>query len=286
MAANYRWKSFEENEDRPEKPRRYGVTEMRGPRYSVLSQNVLQEIFESMGQFVDGLKFSGGSNSLIPKSFIKQAIETAHEHDVYVSTGDWAEHVLRSGPSAFKEYVEECKQLGFDTIELNANSLEIPEETLLRYVRLIKNGGLRAKPMFAVKFNKSDIPARDRAFGSYVVPEPRSSEFVEDIDLLIRKAERCLEAGADKIMIDADDVCKYADSLRADIIAKVIGRLGIEKTMFEASDAKLAEWFIKRYGPNVNLYVDHSQIMDLECLRGRHLGKDHQSVLSSSYFLF
>lgn len=182
--------------------------------------------------------------------------------------------------------MEECKQLGFDTIELNANLLEVPEETLLRYVRLIKNGGLRAKPMFAVKFNKSDIPGRNRAFGSYVVPEPRSSEFVEDIDLLIRKAERCLEAGADTIMIDADDVCKYADSLRADIIAKVIGRLGIEKTMFEASDAKLVEWFIKRYGPNVNLYVDHSQIMDLECLRGRHLGKDHQSVLSSSYFLF
>ncbi|AEE84439.1 Protein HEAT-STRESS-ASSOCIATED 32 [Arabidopsis thaliana] len=286
MAAYYRWKSFEENEDRPEKPRRYGVTEMRGPHYSVLSQNLLQEIFESMGQFVDGLKFSGGSNSLIPKSFIKQAIEMAHEHGVYVSTGDWAEHMLRSGPSAFKDYVEECKQLGFDTIELNANLLEVPEETLLRYVRLIKNGGLRAKPMFAVKFNKSDIPGRNRAFGSYVVPEPRSSEFVEDIDLLIRKAERCLEAGADTIMIDADDVCKYADSLRADIIAKVIGRLGIEKTMFEASDAKLVEWFIKRYGPNVNLYVDHSQIMDLECLRGRHLGKDHQSVLSSSYFLF
>ncbi|CAE6184879.1 unnamed protein product [Arabidopsis arenosa] len=241
------------------------------PHYSVLSQNLLQEIFESMGQFVDGLKFSGGSNSLIPKSFIKQAIEMAHEHGVYVSTGDWAEHMLRSGPSAFKDYVEECKQLGFDTIELNANSLEVPEETLLRYVRLIKSGGLRAKPMFAVKFNKSDIPGRNRAFGSYVVPEPRSSEFVEDIDLLIRKAERCLEAGADTIMIDADDVCKYPDSLRADIIAKVIGRLGIEKTMFEASDGKLAEWFIERYGPNVNLYVDHSQIMDLECLRGRHL---------------
>lgn len=157
-----------------------------------------------MGQFVDGLKFSGGSNSLIPKSFIKQAIEMAHEHDVYVSTGDWAEHMVRSGPSSFKEYVEvylffwklksigkiwylrrivslivfllqECKQLGFDTIELNANLLEIPEETLLRYVRLIKNGGLRAKPMFAVKFNKSDIPGKNRAFGSYVVPEPRSS---------------------------------------------------------------------------------------------------------------
>jgi hypothetical protein len=41
----YQWKNFEENEDRPEKPRRFGVTEMRGPHYTLLSQNVLQVLF-------------------------------------------------------------------------------------------------------------------------------------------------------------------------------------------------------------------------------------------------
>lgn len=83
-----------------------------------------------------------------------------------------------------------------------------------------------------------------------------STEIVEDVDLLIRRAERCLEAGADMIMIDADGVCKDAESLRADIIAKVIGRLGLEKTMFEASSARTAEWFIKSYGPKV--YDSHN----------------------------
>ncbi|GLU23187.1 hypothetical protein SLE2022_392120 [Rubroshorea leprosula] len=282
-----RWKTFDEDEDRPEKPRRYGVTEMCGPNHTLLSHNVLQDIFESMGQFVDGLKFYGGSHSLMPKSFIKEVIDTAHQHDVYVSTGGWGEHLLRKGPSAFKEYVEECKQMGFDTIELDATSLGIPEETLLRYVRLIKSGGLRAKPLFMVKFNKSDIPlGGDRAFGAYVPPAPQSSELVEDVNLLIRRAERCLEAGADMIMIDAEDICKNADSVRADIIAKVIGRLGLEKTMFEASDASTSEWFVKQYGPKVNLFVDHSDVMSLECLRGRNLGSNHSSVLGSSYFLF
>ncbi|PSR98534.1 Protein HEAT-STRESS-ASSOCIATED like [Actinidia chinensis var. chinensis] len=286
MAA-HGWKSFFEDEDRPEKPRRYGVTEMRGPHYTLLSQNLLQDIFESMGHFVDGLKFSGGSHSLMPKAYIKEVTNMAHKHNVYVSTGDWAEHLLQKGPSAFKEYIEECKELGFDTIELNVGSLAVSEETLLRFIRLIKSGGLKAKPQFAVKFNKSDIPLTgDRAFGAYVVPVPRTSETVEDVDLLVRRAERCLEAGADMIMIDADDVCKYADRVRADIIAKVIGRLGLEKTMFEASNAKTSEWFIKQYGPKVNLFVDHAQVMDLECLRGRNLGKDHRSVLGSSYFLF
>ncbi|KAK9936161.1 hypothetical protein M0R45_013020 [Rubus argutus] len=281
----YRWKTFHENEDRPEKPRRYGVTEMRGPHYTLFSQNVLQDIFESMGHIVDGLKFAGGSYSLMPKSLVKEVIDVAHQHDVYVSTGDWAENLLRKGPSAFKEYVEECKSLGFDTVELNVGALGVAEETLLRLVRLIKSGGLKVKPLFAVKVNKSDIPVGNRAFGAYVVPRPRSSEFVEDVDLLIRRAERCLEAGADMIMIEADDVCKNADSMRADIIAKVIGRLGVEKTMFEASNPRTSEWFIQQYGPRVNLFVDHSHVMDLECLRGRNLGENHASVLGSSYFL-
>ncbi|XP_042487111.1 protein HEAT-STRESS-ASSOCIATED 32 [Macadamia integrifolia] len=283
----YQWKSFYEDEDRPEKPRRYGVTEMRGPNYTILSQNVLQEILESMGQFVDGLKFSGGSDSLMPKQFIKEITDMAHRHDVYVSTGDWAEHLLRKGPSSFKQYLEECKNLGFDTIELNVGTLKVPEDALLRFVRMIKSGGLKAKPQFAIKFDESDIPSfGDRAFGAYVAPVPRTFETVEDVDLLIRRAERCLEAGADMIMIDADDVCKHADSLRADIVAKIIGRLGLERTMFEVSNPKASEWFIKCYGPRVNLFVDHSQVMDLECLRGRSLGENHMSVLGPSYFLF
>lgn len=66
--------------------------------------------------------------------------------------------------------------MGFDTIELNVGSLEVPEETLLRFVRMIKSSGLKSKPQFSVKFNKSDIPKSEhRAYGAYIVPQPRSS---------------------------------------------------------------------------------------------------------------
>lgn len=71
---------------------------------------------------------------------------------------------------------------------------------------------------------------------------------------MIRKAERCLVAGADMIMIDADDVCKHADAIRGDIIAKVVGRLGLEKTMFEASNPRISEWFVSQYGPKVSIF--------------------------------
>jgi phosphosulfolactate synthase (CoM biosynthesis protein A) len=54
---------------------------------------------------------------------------------------------------------------------------------------------------------------------------------------------------------------------RTDVVAQIIDALGIEKTMFEAADPPVFEWYIKNYGADVNLFVDHSQIVQLECLR-------------------
>ncbi|KAI3780548.1 hypothetical protein L2E82_10532 [Cichorium intybus] len=81
-----------------------------------------------------------------------------------------------------------------------------------------------------------------------------------------------------------EDVCKYVDSVRSDIIAKVIGRLGLGKAMLETLNAKTPEWFIKQFGTNLNLFVDRSQVLDLERLRGGNLGKNHKSVLDSLFF--
>ncbi|RZR79765.1 hypothetical protein BHM03_00005572, partial [Ensete ventricosum] len=82
-----------------------------------------------------------------------------------------------------------------------------------------------------------DRPEKPRRFGVTEIRGPdhclAGHSTTQDVAWI--RFERCLEAGADMIMIDADDVCKYADSLRSDVIAKIIGRLGLEKTMFEAS---------------------------------------------------
>lgn len=50
-------------------------------------------------------------------------------------------------------------------------------------MRLIKSSGLRAKPQFSVKFNKSDIAfSGDRAFGAYVIPAPQTSGMLIHVD--------------------------------------------------------------------------------------------------------
>jgi phosphosulfolactate synthase (CoM biosynthesis protein A) len=48
---------------RPPKPRSRGVTEIRGPYYSVMGPRYLRDVLDTMGEHVDAVKFAGGSFS-------------------------------------------------------------------------------------------------------------------------------------------------------------------------------------------------------------------------------
>src|SRR6266511_4607151 len=98
------------------KPRKRGLTEIRGPYYSVVGRRYLEDLFETMGAYVDSLKFAGGSFTLMPKQSVKEIIDLCHKHDVLVSTGGFIERVLAQGGDAVRRYVAECKKLGFDII--------------------------------------------------------------------------------------------------------------------------------------------------------------------------
>ncbi|HLQ64431.1 MAG TPA: phosphosulfolactate synthase, partial [bacterium] len=81
------------------------------------------------------------------------------------------------------------------------------------------------------------------------------------------QAKRFLDAGAYMVMIESEGVTENVKVWRTDVPAKIIDTLGLERVMFEASDPAVFAWYIKNYGPDVNLFVDHSQIVQLECLR-------------------
>jgi len=99
--------------EREQKPRKRGLTEIRGPYYSVVGRRYLKDLFEMMGNYVDSLKFAGGSFTLMPNKAVKEIIDLCHKHDVLVSTGGFSERVLAQGSDAVRQYVTECKKLGF-----------------------------------------------------------------------------------------------------------------------------------------------------------------------------
>ena len=64
-----------------------------------------------------------------------------------------------------------------------------------------------------------------------------------------------------------EGITENADPWRTDVAAKIMKQVGMENVMFEAADPEVFSWYIKNYGIDVNLFVDHSQIVQLECLR-------------------
>jgi Uncharacterized conserved protein len=243
--------------EREGKPRKGGLTEIRGPYYSVVGRHYLEDLFETMGAYVDSLKFAGGSFTLMPEQAVRDIIKLCHKHDVLVSTGGFVERVLVQGGNAVRKYVAECKRLGFDTIEISAGFISIPTDDWLRLIELVRKSGLKAKPEVGIQFG---------AGGATAAAELRS-EGTRDPTWAIAQASRFLEAGADIIMIESEGITENVDQWRTDVPAKFINGIGMDKLMFEAADPDVFAWYIKNYGADVNLFVDHSQIVQLECLR-------------------
>lgn len=243
--------------EREGKPRTRGMTEIRGPYYTPMGKRYLEDVLETMGAYVDSLKFAGGSFTLMPEKQLREIIDLAHRHDVLVSTGGFIEHVLTQGSEMVNRYIEECRNVGFDILEISSGFITIPVDDWLRLVEKAQRAGLKAKPEVGIQFGAGGASAA----------EELASEGTRDVDWAIGQARRFLDAGAYMIMIESEGITENVKTWRTDAAAKIIGALGLEKVMFEAADPEVFAWYIKNYGPEVNVFVDHSQIVQLECLR-------------------
>ncbi len=255
--ANERAFPFLKVNQRPAKPRTRGVTEIRGPYYTPMGKRYLQDILETMGAYVDTLKFAGGSFSLMPRPVVKELIDLCHTHDVLVSTGGFIESVLPQGAEMVQRYLRECKELGFDIVEVSSGFISVPPDDLLRLVEQVQKTGLKAKPEVGIQFG---------AGGATAVAE-LEAEGTRDPAGAIRQARRYLEAGAAMVMIESEGITENVSQWRTDVVAEIANELGVDRVMFEAADPEVFAWYVKSYGPEVNLFVDHSQIVQLECLR-------------------
>ncbi len=243
--------------EREGKPRSRGITEIRGPYYTPMGKRYLEDVLETMGSYVDSLKFAGGSFTLMPKQALKEIIDLAHRYDVLVSTGGFIEHVLTQGAEAVNRYIAECHEVGFDILEISSGFITIPVDDWLRLVEKVQLAGLKAKPEVGIQFGA----------GGATTAEELEAEGTRDVGWAIGQAKRFLEAGAYMIMIESEGITENVKTWRTDAVAKIIDTLGLEKVMFEAADPEVFAWYIKNYSAEVNLFVDHSQIVQLECLR-------------------
>src|ERR671931_1915452 len=210
---------------RQDKPRTHGLTEIRGPYYTPMGKRYLEDILETMSTYVDSLKFAGGSFTLMPRERLREIIELAHRYEVLVSTGGFIEYVLAHNPEAVPRYIEECRNLGFDIVEISSGFITLPTDDWLRLVERVQKAGMKAKPEVGIQFGA----------GGATRAAELEEEGTRDPAWAIAQARRFLDSGAYLIMIESEGITENVRAWRTDVVARLIEALGLEKLMFEAA---------------------------------------------------
>lgn len=243
--------------ERQEKPRKVGLTECRAAYYSQFGYHYFKDMLELMGNYVDSIKYAGGAFTLMNPKKVREINDLAHQYGVLVSTGGFMEYILTKGKEAVKKYIHDVKEMGFDIVEISTGFISLSTSDWQHVIDDVQKAGLKAKPEVGIQFG---------AGGDTVAGDLRM-EGTQDVDFAISQAKKFVDAGAFLIMMESEGVTENASPWRVDVPAKFINAIGLEKVMFEAADPQVFKWYIKNYGPEVNLFVDHSQLVQLECTR-------------------
>ena len=254
---------FVEISEVPPKPRKTGVIEIRGPYYAPTTTGYVKDLLEMWGDYIDGFKFAGGSMRLLSVDRVKNILKVCHDHDVYVSTGGFVERIIVQGADAVDRYLEECKSLGFDIVEVSSGLAPIPLEDKVEIVKQVKKMGMIPKPEISLMIGAGA--------GTHIVgykPKLRS------IDDLMKEARAHLKAGAHIMMLESEGITEDLppSKWRTDVIKKLVSEFGFESWMFESSDPPVFKWYLKNFGSNVNLFIDHSQIVEYTAWRTKLWG--------------
>src|SRR2546430_6630981 len=128
------------------RPRDKGVIEIRRPYYTAVSYGYLKDLLDDWSEYVDGYKFAGGSMRLLRRETTRKIIRLCHDYGVYVSTGGFVERVIVEGSEIVERYLEECRALEFDMVEVSSGFVAMRLEDKVAVVRQVQKLGMKAKP--------------------------------------------------------------------------------------------------------------------------------------------
>ncbi|MDG6933233.1 MAG: phosphosulfolactate synthase [Nitrososphaerota archaeon] len=239
----------------PSKPRKRGIVEIRGPYYTSVSLGYLKDLLDDWSEYIDGYKFAGGSMRLLTRQRVKEILELCHAHSVYVSTGGFIERVIVQGGEAVDRYLKECKELGFDVVEVSNGLAPITLKDKFEIVRRVKSLGMEPKPEVSMMIGAGA--------GTHIANYENKMK-MRSYDDFEREIRAHLDAGAHVIMVESEGLTEDLppEKWRKDVIEKLVDEFGYEVFMFEASDPSVFKWYLTEFGRDVNVFVDHSQIVE------------------------
>ncbi len=247
----------------PPKPRKSGVIEIRGPYYAPTTIGYAGSS-EMWGDYIDGFKFAGGSMRLLSVDMVKRILKVCHDHDVYVSTGGFVERIDSQGPDAVERYLEECKSLqGSDVVEISSGLAPIPLDDKVEITKQVKRMGMIAKPEISLMIGAGA--------GTHIVGyKPK----LRDVGDLMKEARAHLKAGAQIMMLESEGITEdLPPTSGAQMWSRSLSQsLGLNLGCLNHLIPQFSNGTLKNFGSNVNLFIDHSQIVEYTAWRTKLWG--------------
>ncbi len=204
-----------------------------------------EDVLETSGEYIDIVKLGWGTAYVTPN--LKRKLEVLRDKPVVIG-GTFFEVVFA------KDKVDEYKRwlsgLGLTHVEISDGTIEIPRD---RKLELIAD--------FARDFTVlSEVGSKDSSVE--FAPEEWTRWLQEDLD-----------AGAWKVITEAREggssgIFSAAGEMRTDLLGEIGSALAPSDVIFEAPTKGAQAWFIKTFGPEVNLgNIPPDEVIPLETLR-------------------
>jgi phosphosulfolactate synthase len=223
-------------------PRRAGLTHVLdkglGPR-------AWEDVLETSGAYIDVVKLGWGTAYVT--NGLRRKLDVLRGKPVVIG-GTFFEVVYVKGK--LDEYRRWLSELGLTHVEISDGTVEIPRE---RKLELIAD--------FARDFTVlSEVGSKDSSV------EPDAAEWVG----WIREE---LDAGAWKVITEAREggtagIFTSDGAMRTEVVSHVAEAVGLDELVFEAPTKAAQAWFVKQFGPTVNLgNIPPDEVIPLETLR-------------------
>jgi phosphosulfolactate synthase len=223
-------------------PRSAGLTHVLdkglGPR-------AWEDVLETSGLYIDIVKLGWGTAYVTQN--LRQKLEILKEKPVVIG-GTFFEAVYVKGK--VDEYKRWLADLGLTHVEISDGTVEMPREEKLELI--------------------TDL-ARDFTVLSEVGSKDSEVNFAPYLWVQWIKEE--LEAGAWKVITEAREsgtagIFRPSGEMRTGLIDEIVNEIEVGDLVFEAPTKASQAWFVKEFGPTVNLgNIPPDEVIPLETLR-------------------
>ncbi|WED44269.1 phosphosulfolactate synthase [Legionella cardiaca] len=234
---------------RTSKKRDVGITSLLDKGLGV---GALNDLLNVASEYIDLVKFSFGTAVVLSQDILKEKIVHLQQKDCEVCFGGTLYEIAEKQGS-FDAYLNLCKQLELNYIEISDGAVPIPYQRKLDCIKQASDCGFI---VLSEVGNKN--PDIDNAI---------------HIDERIDMVNRELETGSWKVIIEAREsgtvgLFDSCGKINTDEFFTLINALPAEKLIFEAPKKSQQAWFINQLGVDVNLgNILPEDVISLESLR-------------------